>query len=193
MTKEFPPVPNPHPDELVLGPQRAAPIVGRLILAWSEMVREMEKGIYRFRMFGPEWPPVQHLRWFDDSFKEWSNEIFGDDEREKNKLHDKVRSLKIVRDDVAHNIWSVRLDIDRGVVINIVQRNQNIIKEKESYAAKAKRDPRRNPLTKPTFFKTVTYREENLERVIAEISEITSLMTKLQHEHFTRVERDLTR
>jgi hypothetical protein len=45
MTKDFPRLPSPHPEERKLAELRAAPLIGKLILSWTELERDMNRAI----------------------------------------------------------------------------------------------------------------------------------------------------
>jgi hypothetical protein len=49
MTKDFPRLPSPHPEERKLAELRAAPLIGKLILSWTELERDMNRAILNGR------------------------------------------------------------------------------------------------------------------------------------------------
>jgi hypothetical protein len=125
MTKDFPRLPSPHPEERKLAELRAAPLIGKLILSWTELERDMNRAILNGRNI-KEWkhPPDRKLNRFQDNLNEWTKLFLRSHDNEKAKeLRAEIKRLQQIRNDIAHNIWMVRLDTTLGVVINIVQEN----------------------------------------------------------------------
>ncbi len=98
MTQDFKPVPSPHPSESELGPVMAAPIVGNIILFWTEVERDMGRSIRTERMrLARQHPPDRKLSHkFGENLSEWLS-YFVDTEKRKNEIRTEAYRLQSIR------------------------------------------------------------------------------------------------
>ncbi|HVI78885.1 MAG TPA: hypothetical protein VM715_12135 [Candidatus Acidoferrum sp.] len=171
MTKDFPRLPSPHPEERKLAELRAAPLIGKLILSWTELERDMNRAILNGRNI-KEWkhPPDRKLSRFQDNLNEWIKLFLGSHENEKAKeIRAETKRLQQIRNDIAHNIWMVRLDTTLGVAINIVQENWKFWEEEAQWGKRKRNKPEKD---RPETYRTTQYLEAFLLSAIHRIDEL---------------------
>jgi len=189
MTKEFKQLPSPHPDEFSLAPQVAKPIIGAVILAWTGLERDMNRFILTERMKRKfVHPPERKLSHrFRENLKEWITLFLGGGGKEAEFIRTEARLLQIIRNDIAHNIWTLRLDTQLGLAVNVVQENDRFWQEEEDWiAASQLTPPPRNPKAQPATFRTDTCFGSDLADATVRMDQLAGVMRNAEARHFSQ-------
>jgi hypothetical protein len=189
MTKEFTPLPSPHPEEWTLAPSLAGPIVGQIILEWTKLEREMNRSILTARMLRNRTNPPE--RKLSDKFRinlnEWIR-LFMPDHREGERasLWSEVIRLHLIRNDIAHNIWTLWLDREFGVTVNVVRVNDRFWEEEAARLAEQRENAGRQQKPAPETCPTGTYFGADLTGAIDAIARVTTSMRQIESASFLK-------
>jgi hypothetical protein len=105
---------------------------------------------------------------------EWIQLFLGSDENEKAEaLREEAKRLQQIRNDIAHNIWKVRLDATLGVAINIVQENWRFWEEEAQWGKRKQNEPEKDY---PETYRTTQYLEAFLLSAIQRIDKLVMEM-----------------
>jgi hypothetical protein len=187
MTKEFTPLPSPHPEEWRLAPSRAAPIVGQIILEWTKLERDMNRAILTARMLRKRAHPAERKlsQKFRVNLNEWIRLFMPDHtEGERASLWSEMIRLHLIRNDIAHNIWTLRLDREFGVTFNVVRVNDRFWEQEAARLAEQGENPGRQQKPAPETFPTGTYFEADLTRAIDDIARVMTSMRQIESTSF---------
>jgi hypothetical protein len=174
--------------------QRAAPIVGHIILNWTALDTGLVETIQMARMLSwvaQKAPPpnreVSHK--FRERLNEWIRLALPPLGRqsEGDALRTEVLRLQAIRDDVAHNIRTMWLDDSGDVVAMVFKENTRF----SSAPLSAKRTAKGIELS-PTnpqqqAFKSGTYSEETLVRTIDDIAAAFMKMQQVREPLFKAI------
>jgi hypothetical protein len=89
--------------------------------------------------------------------------------KKQKRLEQKQNAFKQIRNDIAHNIWMVRLDTTLGVAINIVQENWKFWEEEAQWGKRKRNKPEKD---RPETYRTTQYLEAFLLSAIHRIDEL---------------------
>ncbi len=135
-------------------------------------------------------------RRFADNLKEWLRAFMALPTYEEH--HDELREVLIllhrVRNDMAHNVWSLRFDQEQGLAVDVVQENPRFIEEDETWSNKRRDGDRRGRKAPPETSWTKTYFHNELVDAIVAMKVARVLMRHLEAStNLKEAERSLCR
>src|SRR5689334_8036468 len=110
---------------------RAALLIGTVILAWTDVERDLNRQIRSGRTFATRGLADRKLSHkFRENLNEWLRlHVTGDDhERRRSEIRDEATALHKIRSDLAHNIWVINTE-EPELRILIVQEEDQAAKQ----------------------------------------------------------------
>jgi hypothetical protein len=121
-------------------------------------------------------PPDRELSTrFGTNLKEWLD-FFVSDAVEADNIRREAKRLQHVRNNIAHNIWMLRLDTQLGAVVNIVQENEDFYREEAEWRDDQRTKGKRAQKPQPDQFLTDTYFEADLIKAANDMLKLSAAM-----------------
>ena len=172
-----------------MAPSLAAPVVGQIILGWTKLERDMNRSILTARLLRNRANPPE--RKLSDKFRvnlhEWMRLFMpAHTDGERASLWSEVIQLHLIRNDIAHNIWTLRLDREFGVTVNVVRVNDPLWEEEAARLVEQPENPGRQQKPAPGTSPSGTYFEADLTGAIDAIARVTTSMRQIESASFLK-------
>lgn len=144
MTKEFKSTGPLHPESQQLAPALAAPLIGALIIGWTELERDMNRFVLTKRLSRKDDSRLDRKLslHFKDNLNEWLIGYITDVGRREYFRREALALLNI-RNCLVHNIWTIHLTNELNIVVNFVRENWKYMNEEECRSATLEQFPSR--------------------------------------------------
>ncbi len=168
--------------------ERAAPLIGAIMLAWIDLERDLNRMILDDRLSDDRSNgiPTRVLdKYLSRRVDEWVRRFMPAPTSglDPTILFQQLDDLQTVRDDLAHNVWTYGIHDEFGLVINRVRANHGIVEDLGKRQAKIRSGDTRNIPDEPRHFVWYSYVEEGLRRALGDMLALRPTLWQICAQH----------